>query len=49
MASKAKIEKFGPQNKSTIKGRVGHTRTGACTSPGKCYHAMIRTPKRLKG
>lgn len=30
--------KFGPQDKSFIKGKVKHTRTGACTSKGKCYH-----------
>lgn len=45
MASKAKIEKFGPQNKSLIRGRVQHTRTGACTSTGRCYHGMIQRPK----
>lgn len=38
MASKAKVEKFGPQNKSQIKGRSHHTRTGACTAKGKCFH-----------
>ncbi len=39
MAKKApKVEKFGPQNKSRIIGKVGHTRTGACTAKGKCYH-----------
>ena len=38
MASKAAIMKFGPQDKSKVKGKVGHTRTGACTSKGKCFH-----------
>lgn len=33
-----KVEKFGPQNKSQIIGKVAHTRTGACTARGKCYH-----------
>jgi hypothetical protein len=33
-----KVEKFGPQNKGKVIGKVGHTRTGACTSRGKCYH-----------
>lgn len=33
-----KVEKFGPQNKGRILGKVGHTRTGACTSKGRCYH-----------
>jgi hypothetical protein len=36
-----KIIKFGPQNKSSITGRVAHSRTGACTAKGKCYHAKI--------
>lgn len=35
---KIKVEKFGPQNKAAIIGKVGHTRTGACTAKGKCYH-----------
>ncbi len=43
MASKAAIIKFGPQNKSTIKGKVGHTRTGAYTSKGKCFHGNKRS------
>lgn len=30
--------KFGAVNKQQIIGRVGHTRTGACTSKGRCYH-----------
>lgn len=38
MAKPKKVEKFGPQNKGQIRGRMGHTRTGACTSRGKCYH-----------
>ena len=38
MASKAKVQKFETTNKANIKGRVGHTRTGACTSHGKCNH-----------
>jgi hypothetical protein len=38
MASKAKVEKFITINKANIKGKVGHTRTGACTAKGKCYH-----------
>lgn len=33
-----KVEKFGPQDKRKIRGKVEHTRTGACTSKGKCYH-----------
>lgn len=38
MASKATIYKFGPTDKAKIKGKVAHSRTGACTSKGKCYH-----------
>jgi hypothetical protein len=30
--------KFESVDKSKIKGKVKHTRTGACTSRGKCYH-----------
>ena len=36
--------KFEKTNKAQILGRVGHTRTGACTSRGKCYHGR-RRPK----
>lgn len=31
-------QKFDKVDKSKTKGFVGHTRTGACTSKGKCYH-----------
>ena len=48
MATKAVIIKFGPQDKSRVKGRVGHTRTGACTSRGKCYHGMIHHKSRKR-
>lgn len=30
--------KFETTNKGQIKGKVKHTRTGACTSKGKCNH-----------
>jgi hypothetical protein len=30
--------KFGAVDKKKIRGKVGHTRTGACTAKGKCYH-----------
>lgn len=40
MATKVPAIKFGPQNKASIKGRVGHTRTGACTAKGKCFHGL---------
>lgn len=32
--------KFETTNKALIKGKVGHSRTGACTSKGRCYHGM---------
>lgn len=38
MAKKILAIKFGPQDKSKIIGRVKHTRTGACTAKGKCFH-----------
>lgn len=46
MGSKAKVEKFDTIDKSRIKGRVGHTRTGACTARGQCFHGM--KPSLLK-
>ena len=30
--------KFATIDKKFIKGKVGHTRTGACTARGRCYH-----------
>lgn len=30
--------KFEAVDKKQIKGKVGHTRTGACTAKGRCYH-----------
>jgi hypothetical protein len=30
--------KFATLNKSLVKGKVGHSRTGACTAKGRCYH-----------
>ena len=38
MAKKKLAEKFDAVDKKRIKGKVGHTRTGACTSKGRCYH-----------
>lgn len=40
MASKAKVEKFGSINKALIKGKVKHSRTGACTAKGRCFHGQ---------
>ena len=33
-----KVEKFTKIDKGKTKNRVGHTRTGACPSKGRCYH-----------
>jgi hypothetical protein len=30
--------KFAKTDKKQIIGKVGHTRTGACTSKGRCRH-----------
>lgn len=38
MGKKIFLQKFDKTNKKNIKGRVGHTRTGACTAKGKCNH-----------
>ena len=38
-----KVERFDAVDKQQIKGRVGHTRTGACTAKGRCYHGRIPT------
>lgn len=32
------LQKFEKTNKQNIRGKVGHTRTGACTAKGKCNH-----------
>lgn len=37
--------KFDRFNKKQIRGLVGHTRTGACTSRGKCYHGRAKFRK----
>ena len=44
---KAAAVRFDAVDKKQIKGLVGHTRTGACTAKGRCYHG--RTPHRKKG
>ncbi len=35
---KVLAQKFVTTNKGNIQGKVKHTRTGACTARGKCYH-----------
>lgn len=42
MAVKAVAQKFDRINKATAKLPAGHTRTGACSSRGKCYHGKKR-------
>jgi hypothetical protein len=34
--------KFGAANKKNFVGKVGHTRTGACTAKGRCFHGRIK-------
>ena len=46
MASKAAVIKFATQDKSKFKGKVGHSRTGACTAKGRCYHGKRAQNKR---
>lgn len=38
--AKKKVQaiKFEAIDKKQIKGKIGHTRTGACTARGRCYH-----------
>lgn len=45
MAKKQFAVKFDHTNKSKLKGKVGHTRTGACPSRGKCYHGNVKHKK----
>lgn len=39
---KVQAVKFDAVDKARIKGKVGHTRTGACTSKGRCTHGRKR-------
>lgn len=34
--------RFDKANKRNFRGKVGHTRTGACTAKGKCFHGRIK-------
>lgn len=43
MAKKAEIISFKAIDKKQVRGKVGHTRTGACPSRGRCYHG--NTPR----
>ena len=39
---KVQMIKFDTVDKARIKGKVGHTRTGACTAKGRCYHGQTK-------
>lgn len=43
MAYKKQAEKFKRIDKRTVRGKVQHSRTGACTSKGKCFHGKKKT------
>lgn len=45
MGKKVLAVKFETVNKQQIKGQVGHTRTGACTAKGRCYHGWKKRSK----
>lgn len=38
MGVKAKAQKFDKTDKKLIRGKVKHSRTGACTAKGRCFH-----------
>jgi hypothetical protein len=38
MAKKILAVKFERTDKKQIHGKVGHSRTGACTAKGRCFH-----------
>lgn len=42
---KVQAVRFDAVDKAKIKGLVGHTRTGACTARGRCYHGRTRHAK----
>lgn len=42
MAKKVQAIKFIAVDKKQIKGKVRHTRTGACTAKGRCYHGRTQ-------
>ena len=48
MAKKVQAVKFDAVDKAQIKGKVGHTRTGACTSKGKCYHGWKKSAQKAR-
>ena len=38
MGTKAKVLKFEKVDQKLIRGKINHSRTGACTAKGKCFH-----------
>lgn len=38
--------KFAAVDKRQIKGKVGHSRTGACTAKGRCFHGRVNRHSR---
>jgi hypothetical protein len=42
---KVLAQKFDAVDKRRIRGFVGHTRTGACTARGRCYHGRTKRNK----
>ncbi len=40
---KVQAVKFETTNKANIKGKVGHSRTGACTAKGRCFHGWTKS------
>ena len=51
MASKAIVIKFAKQDKASYKGKVGHTRTGACTCryDQTCQHGRNYSVSKGRG
>lgn len=42
MAKKVLAVRFDAVDKKQINGKVGHTRTGACTAKGRCFHGRTK-------
>lgn len=43
MAFKKQAEKFQKIDKRNVRGKVKHSRTGACTAKGKCFHGKKKS------
>lgn len=42
MPPKGFAQKFDKIDKKSVKGKVKHSRTGACTAKGKCFHGKAK-------